>query len=191
MVGHTGVFTWQLILEKENSEFKPVKLCLKINLVLHLVCSEKLLSIYIWHLNLFNCIFISFCWNYISFFFSFLLQHFILALKALIAFLIPDVPKWVQLELARSQFEAKQAVETLVSISKNTLHCPEWNNVLFFFCLSYSLLFYFLCLSYSLLFYFLCLSYSLLFYFLCLSYSLLFYFLCWSYSLLFYFLYLS
>lgn len=39
------------------------------------------------------------------------LEHFILAIKALIAFLIPDVPKWVQLEMAKAQFEAKEAVE--------------------------------------------------------------------------------
>lgn len=47
------------------------------------------------------------------------LEHFILALKALIAFMIPDAPKWVQLEVAKSQFEAKQAVEK-VKIQKSS-----------------------------------------------------------------------
>ena len=43
-MGRLGSLTliWQLVLEKENSKFKPVKLCLKINIVSHPACVKGL-----------------------------------------------------------------------------------------------------------------------------------------------------
>ena len=41
----------QPVLKKKNSEFKPVKLCLEIDLVSYAVCAEGLLYIYIYILE--------------------------------------------------------------------------------------------------------------------------------------------
>ena len=41
-------FVWQLVYEKENSEFEPVKLHLKTDLVSHGSCAEGLVNTYIY-----------------------------------------------------------------------------------------------------------------------------------------------
>ena len=53
---------WQPIYEKENSKFRSVKHCLKINLVSHLAGSEGLINIhthFLWE-NILRCIFLVF-----------------------------------------------------------------------------------------------------------------------------------
>ena len=46
---------------------------------------------------------------------SLFIQHIVLAIKASVAFLIPDVPKWVILQIARQEYAAKCALRKQVS----------------------------------------------------------------------------
>jgi len=49
--------------------------------------------------------------------FSFLLQHVLLALKVGVAYFIPDVPKWVDVEMAKIAYQSKLALQKEVRIS--------------------------------------------------------------------------
>lgn len=49
--------------------------------------------------------------------FSFLgFQHVLLAFKFMLSFLIPDVPKHIQIRLARLEFESLEALKKKVSV---------------------------------------------------------------------------
>ena len=45
---------------------------------------------------------------------AFLLQHFLLGVKFVLAHVIPDVPQWVQDEMARQQYKAQLALRVRV-----------------------------------------------------------------------------
>ena len=46
--------------------------------------------------------------------FMFLLQHVVLAIKAAVAILVPDVPKWVLVQIAKQEYAAKLALRKQV-----------------------------------------------------------------------------
>ena len=44
------------------------------------------------------------------------LQHLLLFVKVMLAFLIPDAPAWVETVLAREDYQSKQALKKQVSV---------------------------------------------------------------------------
>ncbi|XP_033625980.1 anoctamin-10-like [Asterias rubens] len=55
--------------------------------------------------------------HYILMFVAF--EHILLGLKAAIAILIPDLPKWMEVELAREEFESRQAFLKMLAEKQN------------------------------------------------------------------------
>ena len=54
-------------------------------------------------------------------------KHIILAIKVAVAYLIPDQPKWVEIELAKTAYQSKLALQEKVRLSSN----PCLNEVVF------------------------------------------------------------
>ena len=50
-------------------------------------------------------------------------QHCVLAIKAAVAYFIPDTPRWVQVKMAKMEYESKLALQkevTCLSVSLST-----------------------------------------------------------------------
>lgn len=45
--------------------------------------------------------------------FLFLFQHAVLALKFAVAYAIPDIPEWVETEIAKVEFQRRQALKVM------------------------------------------------------------------------------
>lgn len=54
-------------------------------------------------------------------------QHIVLAIKMAISYFIPDVPRWVEVNLAKMEYETKQALLKEVSVC---VHMQAWVCVL-------------------------------------------------------------
>ena len=50
----------------------------------------------------------------------YLLQHFLLGVKFVLALVIPDVPQWVQDEMARQQYKAQLALRVSLRLRNNS-----------------------------------------------------------------------